>query len=306
MCIIIIINPSIYAKSCLNAISVWAFKVLPLMFPFFVLTKLIANLNQPKDNFMDKFFNKVYHTPNGSFLTFFLSVLSGYPMGAKLICSLFENKHISNEDAKRMLSFCSISGPMFMIGTVGVSMLFSYKAGIIILISNIISSLLNGLIYRGKATLNKNNLVYSSNKKQISLSDCVYDSLVSILMVGSYIVLSFIIIDILQNLNIISFVSNSICWVFNCNNHAYVVQSILKGFIEITRGIYDLSLIDISLKVKTIVSSVVISFGGLSIMLQSLSFLNTIKLPVKTLFLQKITQALICLIVSILLCSIFI
>ena len=136
MCIIIIFNPLTYAKSCLNAVSVWGFKVFPVLFPFFIFVNLISYLNPPKDNFMDKFFNKTYHTPNGSFLTFFLSVLSGYPMGAKLICTMYENKYISSNEAKKMLSFCSISGPMFIIGTVGVMMLQSFKAGFIILIAN--------------------------------------------------------------------------------------------------------------------------------------------------------------------------
>ena len=106
MCLIIIINPEIYGKSCLNAISVWGLKVLPLMFPFFVLTKLIVNLSCPQKNIMDKFFNKLYHTPYGSFSTFFLSVLSGYPMGAKLITGLYESKHIEKNDAEKMLAFC--------------------------------------------------------------------------------------------------------------------------------------------------------------------------------------------------------
>ena len=208
ICIVFSLNPQVYAKSCLNAISVWAIKILPVMFPFFVFTRIIVNLSENKPNFLDKFFNKAYNTPTGSFKTFFLSALSGYPMGAKLICLQFEENKITTEDAKKMLSFCSISGPMFMLGTVGISIFSSYKAGIIILISNIIASLLNGLIYRGKKQ-NKDNVVYLSKKKSTSLGDQVNDSLNSILMIGAYIVLSFIIIDMLKNLQIINLLSNT-------------------------------------------------------------------------------------------------
>lgn len=304
MCIIIIFNPSVYSKSCLNGVSVWAFKVFPLMFPFFILTKLIANLNTPKENFLDKFFNKTYNTPKGSFSTFFLSALSGYPMGAKLICNMHENNHITTIEAKKMLSFCSVSGPMFMIGTVGVMMLNNFKAGVIILISNIIASLLNGLIYRGKKR-KKEDLKLETNRQQISFADCVYDSLISVLMVGAYIVISFIFIDLLNNLGLINFISMTICKLFNCTENLNVIKSIFNGLIEITRGIFDLSNTALSLKIKTVISSSLIAFGGFSILLQSVSFLNNLKISIKHILIQKTTQALLCLIVSVILCILF-
>ena len=304
MCIIIMFNPMLYAKSCLDAISVWAYKVLPLMFPFFIFTRLIVNLSEPKQNFMDKFFSKVYHAPIGSFSTFLLATMSGYPMGAKLICSKFENNQINSVEAKKMLSFCSVSGPMFMLGTVGIAMLSSFKAGLIILISNIIASLLNGLIYRGKTSKNETPIKTYRPSNNI-LSDSVYDSLISILMVGSYIVLSFLIIDMLNNLKITTFLTNLICSVFNLLNRHDVVYSILNGTLEITRGILDLSKTSAPLISKTIIASTLIGFGGVSIMLQSVGFLSKLKIPVKTMFVQKLTQAMLCLIVTTFACLIF-
>lgn len=305
MCVILMFNPLIYAKSCLDAISLWALKVLPLLFPFFFLTKMIVNLSTPKENFMDKFFNKLYHTPAGSFSTFFLSTLSGYPMGAKLICEKFENKQITSNEAKKMLSFCSVSGPMFMLGTVGLAMLNNFKAGIIILISNIIASLINGLIYRGKSEITNRKTEFKTKPSNNLLADCVYDSLISILMVGAYIVLSYLIIEMFNNLLIFNFLSNTICGVFKINQHHDVVLSVLNGIIEITRGISDLSSTNISLSLKTIISSGLIGFGGISILMQSLNFLSKLKISVKTMLKQKLTQGILCVVISCLLCFIF-
>lgn len=305
MCIILLFNPLVYANACLNAISVWALKVLPLLFPFFILTKIIVNLSTPKENFMDKFFNKIYHTPIGSFSTFILSILAGYPMGAKLICEQYENNHINSQQAEKMLSFCSVSGPMFMLGTVGLAMLNSYKIGMIILISNIIASIVNGLIYCSKkdSKIIQRQIKYNNESK--SISDIVYDSLISILMVGSFIVISFLLIEIIHSLKIFTFISNIICGVFKIEQHQDVVLSIMSGLIEITRGISDLSVCSISLKFKGIIASALIGFGGLSILLQSMSFLNKLKIPVNTMLKQKFTQGILCLVVSTLLCLIF-
>lgn len=321
ICIIIIFNPAIYLKSCLNGVSVWAFKVMPLMFPFFVLTKMIASLNPPKPTLMDKFFKKAYNSPNGSALTYFLSVLAGYPMGAKLICELYNKKHITTEQSKSMLSYCSVSGPIFMIGTVGVSMLLSFKAGLIIFIANVLGSLLNGVLYRIKNKTFSNskqvetyishhelheqqiNNLNKSELKNINFADCVYDSLISVLMIGCYIILSFILIDMLENFNVFS-LFNTLSNPFN-TNHSQIITSILKGLIEITRGIYDLSGLKCSLTIKTIISSGIIGFGGISVLLQSLSFLNGLKLSSLTIIKQKITQALFTTLISIPLALLF-
>ncbi len=305
VCVIFILNPVVYAKSSLNAISVWAFKLLPNLFPFFILTRLIVNLSSPKQNFMDKFFYKMYHTKNAAGVHF-LSVISGYPMGAKLICDMYDMNRIDKAEAQKMLSFCSVSGPMFMIGSVGVSILGSYKAGVVILIANIIASLINGFIYRGKKT-NDNNLKYETKEKRGDLLyDSVYSSMQAILMVGGFIVLSFLIIDVLVNLNVLNLLTNAICSIFNCKTNYPVVFSTLKGLIEMTRGIIDLSGLNIALSLKTIISSGLIAFGGVSIFMQSISFLTNLKIGFKTMFVQKLTQALLCIIITIPLALIFI
>ncbi len=305
VCLIFITNPSAYSRSCLDAITVWALNVLPVLFPFFIFTRLIVNLVNIKPNFMDKFFKKVYHTPSPSFLVYVLSIISGYPMGAKLICTLYENNSIDKESASKMLSFCSVSGPMFIIGTVGVGFLNSYFAGVIILIANIIASLLNGLIYRGKSAQTSTEFKYESKRKMDILSSSVYDSLVSILMVGAYIVLSFLIIDVFNNLGVFNFLANTIYSVSNLNNSHDIVASTLIGTVEMTRGILEISNTQASLKLMTIISSTLISFGGVSIILQSLSFLEKLKMSAGHMILQKFTQAIICLIITIILSYIF-
>ena len=305
VCIIFILNPELYSKSCLNAISVWTLKVLPVLFPFFVFTRIIVNLSEFKTNKMDKFFNNIYRVPKFGFKIFLLSVISGYPMGAKLICTLNEQDIIQKKEAEKMMSFCSVSGPMFIIGTVGVNIFLSYKAGLIILVANIIAALINGLIYRKDKYVEK-EVSYSGKKNDNILSSSVYDATLSILMVCAYIVISFLIIDVLINLHVIDNLSNAICTIFNCPQNFDTIKSSIIGIFEITRGIIELNNVNISLTLKTIIASGLIGFGGISILLQSLSFLNQLKISTKTIVKQKTTQALLCLIITIPLAIIFI
>lgn len=304
ICIIFIISPAVYSQSCLDSISLWAFRVMPSLLPFFMITRLIINLVSMKPNKVDKLMNKVYHTPNMSAVIFFLSMISGYPMGAKLICTAYENGQMDKPQAERLLSICSISGPMFMVGTVGVGFLLSMRAGVIIMVSNIIACLINGFIYRGKK-VELTEVEYHSKHNTNILHDAVYDALISILIVGGFMVLSGLIIDVLKNLGFLDNLSNAICSVLRLNNSQDIVYSILTGTIEITSGIASLSASNCSLILMAIISSTLIAFGGISIFMQSLAFTSKIKISTKTMLKQKLTQAIICLVITTLLCFLF-
>ncbi len=296
--LLFISNPMIYSRSCLEGVSVWATKVFPTLFPFFILSRLIVNLSTVGTNHIDKYFCKIYNAPNGSLVIFLLSAVSGYPMGAKLISTLYNDGKITNNDANKMLTFTSISGPMFMLGTVGVAILGSMKAGIVILISNILAGLLNGLLYRGK----KQTKEYIVTKQSTNnLSDIVYDSLLSILMVGAFIVISYLIIELLTTTRVLTFISSTLSKIFHLKNGETVISSIITGLIEITRGAIDISGSGISLFWQTIISSTSIAFGGISIMLQTTSFLNRLSIPIKTMLKYKLSQAVICFGLSIIL-----
>lgn len=51
------------------------------------------------------------------------SILSGYPTGAKILGELCEKGQIRRQDVRDILTFCSTSGPLFILGAVGSGML---------------------------------------------------------------------------------------------------------------------------------------------------------------------------------------
>lgn len=290
-----LINPKVCSNSCISGITVWALNVFPVLFPFFILTRLIVKFNNDNQSRMDKYFSKFYNSPSGSLQTFLLSLISGYPMGVKLISNAYNDGKISTKDAEKMLSFCSIAGPMFIIGTIGFSIVKNYLCGIIILISNILSALLNGIIFskfnKKNITQKPTNAEYKSNKINTTFGDIVYDSLISVLMVGAYIALSFIVIEILKMLGIFNILSNVISFVFKANKGT--INAFLIGLIEITKGSIEIASLPLNLAIKTTLISGIVGFGGLSVLLQSLSFLKNLKINVKNILLQKIVQGLI-------------
>ena len=108
---------------------------------------------------------KLYNCPSISSYILFMGIITGYPMGAKLCADCYEKNLITKEEIVRINSFTSTSGPMFIIGSVGIG-LFNPTAGIIIFVSHVLGALLNGLIYR-----NYKRKVRTTNKIQISTSN---------------------------------------------------------------------------------------------------------------------------------------
>ena len=351
-----IISPAKYIAQGLNGISAWALNVLPSVLPFMFFTKALSSLGQIEK--LTRPFQRVsktlFNTPPISFYTFFMAILSGYPVGSKMIADLYIQGKISKDEAYRMSAFCSTSGPMFIIGAVGVGMFKSSLVGYILFISHSLSAFLNGLIYRklgckksdyndnqnknfqiensanqsennnrnikiskqiknGKFqienvidkqskddnidtkidTTNQNDNINlskaNSTAKTTDISEIVLSSTLAILSVGCIITIFFIIIECLSP-------------IFNLFPEN--VSAFLEGAIEITKGCLSLSELP-NVKLAVIFASFVISFGGISTLLQSLTMLQQVKMPVKLFALQKFTHALLSALISTILVLVF-
>ncbi len=300
----IVINPEVYITSCLNGIMVWATVVLPALLPFMFFTKTLTELGVA-DILASKFklFPKIFKVPSLAIYVFILSILSGYPVGAKIVADLYESGAISKEEAYKITTFTSNSGPMFILGSVGIGMLTSRKLGIIILISHILGALINGLIYRNhkenSTEINKKII----EKNNLSIGDLMWNTVHSVLIIGGFIALFFVIIEIINNLNIFSPISNLFSKIFNCD--ANIFTAIFNGIFEITRGCLDISKLGLSELISGTLCTFIISFGGLATAMQALVFLKKFDMRFSFFIKQKITHAIFASVISFILLLIF-
>ena len=300
----IVINPEVYITSCLNGIMVWATVVLPALLPFMFFTKTLTELGVA-DILASKFklFPKIFKVPSLAIYVFILSILSGYPVGAKIVADLYESGAISKEEAYKITTFTSNSGPMFILGSVGIGMLASRKLGIIILISHILGALINGLIYRNhkenSTEINKKII----EKNNLSIGDLMWNTVHSVLIIGGFIALFFVIIEIINNLNIFSPISNLFSKIFNCD--ANIFTAIFNGIFEITRGCLDISKLGLSELISGTLCTFIISFGGLATTMQALVFLKKFDMRFSFFIKQKITHAIFASVIYFILLLIF-
>lgn len=325
-----ITNSSHYLNVVLEGILLYGTKILPSLLPFLFVTKILSNFDFifyicSKFKCLTKF---LFNTPQISFYIFFMSIISGYPVGAKLTSEFYENNIITKEDAQKILSFCSTSGPLFVIGSVGVGFFASSKIGILLFISHILSSIINGIIFGHSKTktkdrtncyklnntsknLNsiaiKNNSLTSQIQKEInllkfdgeknaqqkklnlSLDDCMYNSIRSVLIVGGYIIIFYVFIQIMLDINLLYPLTK----LFELLGFTKLeAQGFSAGLFEITKGISILSKTK-NLRFSFVLSSFLISFSGLSIIMQSITFLEKTNVNKKVFVIQKLFHAIL-------------
>ena len=290
MLILLIINPSPYIDGINFALNLFVKKVLPTLLPFFIITKILTILGL--GYYLSSIFKKPIkflfnNSPIGGFI-FLMSILSGYPIGAKMIAEYVELGCIEKEEAASLVAYTSTSGPLFVIGSVGVGMIGDYKSGLIILISHVAGALLNGLIYRKKSKFTDNS-VELVNVPNTFFSDAIKETVLSLLQVGATIVFLNLFIVVLEQSNTFTFLE---IFVKIVNVDVGIIRSLIYGCLEMTRGLNEIAGIMVNNKDMIVISATIISLGGFSVYMQSMKFLGRVGISGRYFILTKITHAI--------------
>lgn len=288
---LIITNPKNSVNAAIDGVNIWFFTVLPALLPFFILSEITIRLGIVKfiGSLMSPLMFPLFNVPGEGAFIFTMSITSGYPVGSKLISRLRLENKITRIEAQRLASFCSTSGPLFMIGAVSIGMFNNENIGILIALSHYLGALSVGLLFRfykyrnssnykthGYKTRVRDSYLKLIEKKDIGnvMSGSVNDAMNTIIIVGGYIIFYSVVIDILNSLGLIPAISELLKY-----SDFTIDENVLKGFtfglIEITNGckILSQSINNQSLLVITLVS-ILIGWSGLSIHSQSVSFFS--------------------------------
>ncbi len=267
-------------QSFFDGLTVWAYNVLPALFPFTVLTTIALKL-KPKIKFSvtEKLFGIACDD------IWIMSLLCGYPIGAKCIADSNADKAI----ATRACSFCSTAGPIFIIATVGAKLLQNASATAVIVTAHLASSILNGFLYRSK---NASQLLPQSKDFSAGdLGNTVTNSALSIISVGGLIALFYMLADMLKSF-LPTHLSNSVAVAFAI------------GIFEMTNGVFAIcKLVDVA--TATILCSGILALGGICVFFQCYAFLGQKNVKPFDIIKMKLTQSAIATIVSFTLVKIF-
>lgn len=302
----LILFPDKFMVSFKSGLLLFATAVLPALFPFMFLTKLLTDLGVVDKiaQFFNKPFAKLFKVPGLAFYVLMLSMLCGYPVGAKVLSDLCEKGAISREEANNMIPFCTSCGPLFVVGSVGVGMFANKKLGFAVFGICILAAILTCFVF-GIFAKKPQKLSASSAAKPTAfnemLSKSMTDSCFSILLVGGYIALFYLLIDILMQFGILLPFEAATNWLFGLFkiDKSYT-KGTVAGIFEMTRGCFEISKTAGSKSLVFLCA--IISFSGISIIMQSLCFLTKAKLSGGKFLLVKFVQSVFAILIAMLFC----
>lgn len=251
-------------------------------------------------------FNKImrplFNVPGIGAYALFMGIISGYPIGAKIVTNFRKSNLCTKEEAERLITFTNNSGPLFILGTVGISLFFDTAIGILLLMTHILACITVGIIFKfwkryDKEKRNTNivqNIVNFNTLGEI-LSKSILSAINSIVLIGGFIILFGIILSILQKTQILNLLRILFIPFFNLINiNTEFITPILTGLLELTNGVTTISsVISKNLGINVILSAFLLGFGGISIMLQVLSITSKSDISIKPYILGKLLHGIL-------------
>lgn len=237
--LLIIIFPEVSSKGVASGLVVSAGVVIPSLFPFMVCVLMIINNGfNIKSRFLNICLFKIFGQNSEIFIVFIMSLIGGYPVGAKLINELHCKRLIDNKTANIMLMYCVNAGPAFIISIVGIGVFKSRILGVVIMLSHILGSLIIALLcskHLKKINSNPKCLPVTSKTFSEIFVKSVSDASESILQICSFVILFSCINAYLElffgNSPIIKYISffTEVTSAVNKTNNIFLI-SFLLGF----------------------------------------------------------------------------
>ena len=300
----IILSPKLCIDASILGATLFFNRVFPSLFTFLVISSIIISFDGV--NIYSKLFGTILCTPlrlpTSCSFVIIISMLCGYPIGAKYACDLYKDNIINYTTYGRLLSIASNASPLFIIGAVGTSMLQNSTLGYLLLISNLFSCLFMSWIIPCK-NFSGNTLQRNSIKSKINiglvLKESVDNSVKTTLSIGGFVVIFSVFNNIVKSNIIFDIALSKLCILFNLPKS--LIQGFLLGLVEMTNGCFLISSSSAHEIYKIALISFLISFSGLSIISQVYSFTYKFKLPIRTYVIRKFSQGIIASIISLIL-----
>jgi len=298
-----------------NAIYLCLDIVIPSLFPFFVISKVIIPYISlfPCPKIIKRFIERIFYLPYYTVFIILLGFISGYPSGAKMTRDMLDEKLIDSKQASKLLPMANNSSPLFIVGTIGAGLFKSVKLGVFLLIIHWISGLTTAIII-GRLVYGKRN--YNSvlngeerNKEYIKITPAtvslpaliassIEEAAILCIKVSGYIVFFAVISELLSLLGVFSLLAGFFGLLFTRGSQAALssefITAILKGLMEITSGaqaVYNLK--NMQLNIQLAVISIIFGFAGFSVHTQIMGIMKGTGCKYRVLFLGKLLHGII-------------
>lgn len=300
-----ILNPLLCMDSSINGAKLFFTSLFPSLFPFIIITNILVAYDGVNiySKVLGPLISKPLGLPKEASFALIVSMLCGYPLGAKYSCELYDSGNINSSEFSKLISIASNSSPLFLIGSVGTSMLGNTRVGYLLLFSNYLSCIFMAIILKHKYKEPISQLKFKTinidktHNLGTVLKTSIENAVITTLNIGSYVVIFSVILAIIKNNVVFNIVLNKIYIISSLPKDA--LNGIILGLIEVTNGCYLLSKGSINYILSLCFISFLCAFSGLAIIAQIHSFTHKYKeISILKYIIRKVIQGIISFIIT--------
>ena len=288
-----------------SGLNLWINNIVPSLFPFFIAVELLNNTFFPK--LIGKWFQKImkplFNVPGIGAYALFMGIISGYPVGAKIVTDLRNKNLCTKEEGERLITFTNNSGSLFILGTVGISLFKNTGIGILLLITHILACFTVAFIFKFWKSKTREEYIKEINSSSdiLSFKDLgkilsisIINAIKSVVLIGGFIVFFSVVLSILNQISffkVILVIFKPAFIALNINPNFIV--PIISGLIELTSGVSLVASVpSASLGINVIFTAFLLGFGGISILLQVWGISSNSDISIKPYIIGKFLQGI--------------
>ena len=250
-------SPARFGQSVLNGLMLWLTAIVPTALPLLVVLSLMvrspAFLSLTRR--LSPFAEKLFRIPGAGAGAMLLSLLSGYPAGARTVAELASEGRLQKGDVFYTACLASTSGPAFCLGAAA-AMFGSPAAGMVLFGSHLLAVWSAGFLLPRLTRHKAEPAPPPLPKAREPFSALLISAVQAVLSVGALIALFFCLKEML--FSILPPLSG-------------YGEGILSGLLEVTAGVSALA--NLKTPLSLALAAAEVSFGGLCVNAQQLSFL---------------------------------
>lgn len=287
--IAVLLHPESTFEYAYAGLYQWAVKMVPTLFPFMMISSIMvySGADLELGRMLSIPLKRVYRYSVYGLYAVFMGFFCGFPMGAKVVCELYEKQKLSKEEAISLLGFCNNIGPAYFLGII-IPMIHAcgYQNTLPFLFGMYGIPAIYGIFLSRrfkKADISQTSYQITQPAEpgeRLSLSNCLKKACVentqSLIILGGYITFT----------NVFRIFPDF----FSLSDN---IKCVLSSFLEIMSGVQTVYTCALRPEQKILWIMTALCFSGISCFMQTGSFLEKANLPLAVYIRNKVVLTIL-------------
>lgn len=277
--------PAVAAMGVSEGLSLCVSSVIPALFPFMVIAGIASasGLCRSAGKMVSAPLSRLLGISPPTSAAFLVGLISGFPVGAVSVISLYQSRQIERSEAEFALGLCNNTGPAFLCGYLGARLWGDARLGFLFWAAEALAALACGTLCK-RLWLGKNRFQAVSASSGAfrfgEIARVISGSAQNLLTVCGFVVFFTVLQTTLRT-----------CFGFAAEAVPPALRGLFSGFLEVTSGLAA-SVGDLSLPFLA-VSAFLVGWAGLCVHLQVMYFAAEAGLRMRRYFAQKLLCGLL-------------